>query len=82
AGARALHEQVLAVRRRVLGEEHPDTTISAWNLFMSLLYLQEVDAAREILVRHLAWLLQTDPQALSFEQQQILGWLEDMFYSP
>ena len=26
AGARALQEQVLEARRRVLGEEHPDTS--------------------------------------------------------
>jgi hypothetical protein len=26
--ARELHEQVFAMRRRVLGEEHPDTLVS------------------------------------------------------
>jgi hypothetical protein len=31
-GARDLHEQTLAARRRVLGEDHPDTLISMNNL--------------------------------------------------
>jgi hypothetical protein len=31
-GARELHEQTLAARRRVLGEDHPDTLQSMNNL--------------------------------------------------
>jgi len=31
-GARELHEQVLAGRRRVLGDHHPDTLMSRNNL--------------------------------------------------
>jgi len=41
-----LEEQALALRWRVLGEEHPDTSISAWNLFATLHQAEETEAAR------------------------------------
>ncbi len=41
AGARALQEKVLEVRRRVLGKEHPDTLISMANLAYTLLQMGE-----------------------------------------
>lgn len=45
AGARSLEEQVLTVRRRVLGEEHPDTLISMNNLAFTLWHLDEHEGA-------------------------------------
>lgn len=35
-GARKIHEQVLEKTRRALGAEHPHTSISAWNLLITL----------------------------------------------
>lgn len=56
AGARALQEQALAVCRRVLGEAHPTTSISAWNLFATLQQAEDSEAASTVLREHLLWL--------------------------
>ena len=40
-GARALQEKVLESRRRVLGEEHPDTLNSMGNLAIMLWQMEE-----------------------------------------
>jgi len=45
--ARALDEDTLTRRRRVLGDDHPDTLISAANLALDLSALGEHRAARE-----------------------------------
>ena len=71
AGARAVHERVLEVRRRVLGEEHPDTSLSAWNLFLTLVQLNEIATAKRIIHDRLRWLLERDPATLDTNQQQI-----------
>ena len=42
ADAERINREVLAVTRRVLGEEHPDTLTSAGNLATSLLHTREV----------------------------------------
>ena len=42
ADAERIDREVLAVTRRVLGEEHPDTLTSAGNLATSLLHTREV----------------------------------------
>jgi hypothetical protein len=42
ADAERIGREVLAVTRRVLGEEHPDTLTSAGNLATSLLHTREV----------------------------------------
>ena len=46
--ARELDKRTLARRRRVLGEDHPDTLWSAHNLAADLRQLGEVEAAREL----------------------------------
>jgi hypothetical protein len=46
--ARELCEDTLARRRRVLGEDHPDTLNSANNLAVDLRGLGEYQAAREL----------------------------------
>jgi hypothetical protein len=71
AGARRLHEQALGGRRRVQGAEHPNTSISAWNLFRTLQDLGERDAARAVLERDLLWLLGRDPATLGADQRKI-----------
>ena len=35
--------------RRVLGEEHPDTLVSAWNLLETLQQLEDRESARRLL---------------------------------
>jgi Tetratricopeptide repeat len=75
AGARALQERVLEVRPRVLGQRHPETAISAWNLFVTLKETKETTAAQEVFGKHLAWLLQVEPQDPSGAQQRIREWL-------
>ncbi|WP_203755522.1 tetratricopeptide repeat protein, partial [Actinoplanes cyaneus] len=46
-----LNEKILAVRRRVLGEEHPETLTSMHNLGIDLYVLGEVVAAKELILR-------------------------------
>jgi hypothetical protein len=46
--ARELDEDTLARRRRVLGEDHPDTLWSAYSLVGALMTLREYHAAREL----------------------------------
>jgi len=48
SGGRELDEDTLARRRRVLGEDHPDTLLSANNLAADLHNLGEYQAAREL----------------------------------
>jgi hypothetical protein len=53
AGARAIQEEVLAVRRRVLGAVHPDTLASMNNLGVVLVGLNETEAARALVAEAL-----------------------------
>jgi hypothetical protein len=46
--ARDLQQDTLARRRRVLGEDHPHTLLSANNLAIALRELGEVHAARDL----------------------------------
>src|SRR5262249_10291765 len=46
--ARTLHEQVLATRRRILGDEHPDTLTAMGNLATSLSAQGDVAGARTL----------------------------------
>jgi hypothetical protein len=71
AGARGLNEQVLDLRRRLLGEEHPDTSMSVFNLFATLLQADEPKSARSLFAQHLAWLLERDPATLGADQRRI-----------
>ena len=40
-GTRKIHQQVLETRRRILGVGHPDTSLSACNLVITLLNTRE-----------------------------------------
>ncbi len=71
AGARKIHEKVLEIRRRVLGDEHSDTSLSAWNLVYTLLEAGDGARAVDILNKHLLWLLDRDPASLEANQQKI-----------
>ena len=59
--------------RRVLGERHPDTTISAWNLFTMLDRMQEFASAQTLRDNDLLWLLAEDPEQLGAAQRKIAG---------
>jgi hypothetical protein len=48
-GAGQLHKHTLAARRRVLGEDHPDTLQSMNNLAATRWALDDLDSARELL---------------------------------
>lgn len=48
AAARALEADTLARRRRVLGDDHPDTLVSAHNLAISLYEVGDRQAARAL----------------------------------
>jgi hypothetical protein len=78
ARARSLQEAVLEGRRRILGERHPDTTISAWSLFLTLLDQGDHEAAGGILARDLAWLLEAEVDDLGASQRTIRGYLAEM----
>ena len=75
-GARKIQEQVLDVRRRVLGEEHPDTVVSAWNLLLTLADLTDGEAARQVFIAYLVPLLQRNPATLSANLRQIQSTLQ------
>jgi len=77
AGARQLQERVLEVRRLLLGEEHPDTFLSEWNLLMTV--LQSRDFQNVIpLVEKLSWLLKRDPETLGATHRQIREMLAEL----
>ena len=73
AEARDLDEDTLARRRRVLGEDHPDTLTSANNLAIDLRNLGEYQAARELdedtLARHRRVLGDDHPDTLTLGEQ-------------
>ena len=77
-GARDFQGQVLDASRRLLGSEHPDTTLSSWNLFSTLLDLQEMDAAVDVFNKDLTWLLQAEPNRLVAVQTKIRQNLMEM----
>jgi len=55
----------------VLGEEHPATSVSAWNLFTTLHQADDTEAARAVLREHLLWLAERDPAGLGGDQRAI-----------
>ncbi len=55
----------------MFGPEHPDTFISAWNLFRTLQNLGQGEAARVTLNPDPLWLLDRDPGALSADQRKL-----------
>jgi hypothetical protein len=60
----------------LLGEEHPDTTIAAWNLFRTLEDIG-ADSAVKVLAENLHWLLERGPAGLAESQRQIRRMLAD-----
>jgi hypothetical protein len=71
ARARKLQEETLTILHRVLGPEHPYTSISAWSLFQTLQDLGDGSAARALLKCDLLWLLDRDPTALGADQRTV-----------
>jgi len=71
AGYRELQEGVLEIRWCALGSEHPDTTVSAWNLFFTLHERGDSIGARTVLETDLLWLLDRDPASLGADQRRI-----------
>ncbi len=62
--------QVLEIRRRILGDEHPDTSVSAWNLFFTLIEMND-PKANAVFEDDLFWLMDRDPATLGVYQQKI-----------
>ena len=54
--ARELHDINLSNRLGTLGDMHPETMVSAWNLMVVLEGLGEKARASQILAKHLCWL--------------------------
>lgn len=54
------------------------TTGSAGNLFATLMDLQETHAAAKVRNKHLAWLLEAEPNRLAAVQAQIRQYLMEM----
>jgi len=63
--------QVLEISRRILGDEHPSTSVSAWNLFSTLREMDDQTNAMAVLKNDLLWLMDRDPATLGADQQQI-----------
>lgn len=78
AGALELQKSVLAIRRRVLGEDHPDSIASAWNLFGTVHALEDHATAQTLLTTHLLPLLTRDPATLGATLTTIRNQLIDM----
>ncbi len=62
--------QVLEIRSRILGDEHPDTSVSAWNLFFTLIEMDD-PKTKAVLEDDLFWLVDRDPATLGVCQQKI-----------
>lgn len=77
-GARQHLEQALAASRRLLGKEHPQTSMAALNLFLALLDLNNRDTAFAVLDRDLRWLLDRDPATLGADQRKIRSYLAEI----
>jgi hypothetical protein len=80
--ARTLFYRECDFRRRVLGTEHPDTSVSGWSLFQTLRKLGEYAAARAVLERDLLWLLDRDPATLSADQRTFREYLANRDNNP
>jgi hypothetical protein len=76
--ARNLHETVLAARRRILGNRHPFTLLSIWNLY-SCLNLRDPIAGD--LLRELSWLVERDPAELSAQLGKIRKQVQELLQS-
>ena len=60
------------------GDKHPDTSISTWNLFLTLRDTGDAAKAIEILREHLLWLLSRDPATLEANQRKIREYIENI----
>jgi len=67
---------VLERRKEILGPDHPDTTVSAWNLFTTLIDIEEIKGAQQIISENLLWLLDEDATLYDSNQQQIRAMLK------
>ena len=57
--------------RRVLGEKHPATSVSAWNLLRSCKDLQDSGACDHVVDGYLRWLVDCGPDSLGADQTEI-----------
>jgi tetratricopeptide (TPR) repeat protein len=70
-GARKLYEEVLEIRERVLGVEHPETSTSAWNLLLTVRALNDSETAAH-LINKLRWLLDRDEDSVPSAVQRTI----------
>ncbi|MBZ5585704.1 MAG: tetratricopeptide repeat protein [Acidobacteriia bacterium] len=70
AGACEYFQKALAIRSVKLRYRHPDTTVSAWELFQVLHLLSDGSAA-QVLMEHLVWLTDANPADLHIKQREI-----------
>ena len=66
---------MLGLRRKVSGEGHPDTSLSAWNLLEVLLYAKDYQRAMNVLEKNFLWLLGRDPSFLSAVQREMRNYV-------
>jgi hypothetical protein len=79
----AKHQQgLLAAYLQVHGPRHPHTTVAAWNLMGTLDKLGKRGAARALMTRYLAWLLERHPKTLDPLQQEIRRLLSERLRGP
>ena len=62
---------MLQTRKKLLGVEHPATTIAAWNLATTLLQLEGKKAASSLIERELAWLNDRPQEKLTAQQRRV-----------
>jgi tetratricopeptide (TPR) repeat protein len=75
---RKLRERVLKIWRMGSGQQHPDTTVKAWELLQILITCRDFRAARSLIESDLRWLAFCNPDSLSRAQQQVRRMLGDL----
>ena len=75
--AERLDHQAYEMARQYLGKTHFLTTVLAWNRAIKYECSGDMEAAKNIIVNELTWLLTEDPSGLDSDQAEIRAMLAD-----
>jgi hypothetical protein len=64
-------EQVLAAKDHTLGEQHPDTTQTAWNLFLTRWRMGEAEECHPIFLKRFLWFCEKAVESRDPQQAEI-----------
>ncbi len=71
ADAQRLQKEALEISFRVEGDQHPQTTTAAWNLFLTLDRMGDETGADTVRRQHLGWLNDAKPGDIATAQRRI-----------